>query len=154
MELKIDLLDIEKKSTFRVILGIGFLVLSATWIIVKIQQHQATGFIDWIFIIVMIFNGSSHTIAGWGFSITKLFGRAFIDIDEKQIAIKTGIWDQEQLVAWKNIKSMEYLANKYRIRLNDGNLVIIQFSKTEYLLKMKIKDVITTLAAEKGITIG
>jgi len=49
---------------------------------------------------------------------------------------------------------MEYLANKYRIRLNDGKLVIIQFSKPDYLLKMNIKDVITTLAAEKGIIIG
>jgi len=154
MEFKIDLLDIEKKSTFRVILGIGFLVLSATWIIVKIQQHQATGFIDWIFISVMIFNGGSHTIAGRGYSINKLFGQAFIDIDEQQIAIKTGVWDQEQRVAWKNIKSMEYLANQYRVRLNDGKLVIIQFSKLDYLLKMNIKDVIITLAAEKGITIG
>jgi len=154
MEFKIDLLDIEKKSTFRVILGIGFLVLSATWIIVKIQQHQATGFIDWIFISVMIFNGGSHTIAGRGYSINKLFGQAFIDIDEQQIAIKTGVWDQEQRVAWKNIKSMEYLANQYRVRLNDGKLVIIQFSKLDYLLKMNIKDVIITLAADKGITIG
>lgn len=153
MELKIDLLDIEKKSTFRVILGIGFFILSAAWIITKIIQHQVTGFFDWFFISVMILNGISHTIGGMGYSINKLFGRAFINIDEQQIAIKTGVWDQEQHVAWKNIKSMEYLANKYCIRLNDGNLIIIQFSKLDYFLKMNIKDVIISLAAEKGITI-
>jgi len=154
MELKIDLLDIEKKSTFRVILGIGFLVLSAAWIITKTVQHQNPGFIDWLFISVMIFNGFSHTSGGMGYSLIKLFGQAFIDIDEQQIAIKTGVWDKEQRVAWKNIKSMEYVANKYLIRLNDGKLVIVQFSKLDYLLKMNIKDVIITLAAEKGITIG
>ena len=154
MELKIDLLDIENKSTFRIILGIGFLVLSAAWIITKTAQHQNPGFIGWLFISAMIFNGFSHTIGGMGYSINKLFGQAFIEIDEQQIAIKTGVWDKEQRVAWKNIKSMEYLANKYCIRLNDGKLVIIQFSNLDYLLKMNIKDVIISLAAEKGITIG
>lgn len=152
MELKIDLLYTEKKSIFRIILGIAILVVSVGWIIARSKDYQHLNFLDWLFAGFMILNGISHTLGGSGYAINRLFGKAFVEIDENIILIKPTLFDKTQEVAWRDIASMEYMANKYRITLTDGKIVILHLSKLEYLLKKNIKEAIGAIAAAKGIS--
>ena len=152
MELKIDLLKIEKKSVFRIVLGIVFLVLFILWIIEKSKGHYLhIGFLDWVVVATMLLNGIIHTLGGFGFSISRFFGRSFIDINEQSITIKLRIFEKEQHLEWPDIKAMEYMANKYRVTKNDGTYGILDLSKMEYLLKQEAKTVIAEIAAGKEI---
>ena len=155
MELKIDLLKIEKKSVFRIILGIGFLVLFILWISEKSKgNYLFIGFLDWVVVATMLFNGIIHTLGGFGFSISHLFGKAYIHIDEQSITIKMRLFEKEQHFEWSDIKAMDYMANKYRFTMKDGTTGILNLSKMEYLLKKEVKTVIVEIALGKGVLIS
>lgn len=122
------------------------------WIIAKNHDSQHLNILDWLFAGIMILNGINHTLGGFGYEISRLFGKAFVQIDENLILIKTGIFEKEQKVLWSNIASMEYMANKYRITLTDSSIVILHLANLDFLMKMNIKDVIASIAAAKGIS--
>ena len=154
MELKIDLLKIEKKSTLRIIGGIGFLLLTTVWIVVKIMRDKVIDYSDMFFMIVLAGNGFVHIAGGLGFSAARLFGKSFIDIDEQSITIKMRLFEKEQHFDWSDIKAMDYMANKYRVTMKDGTTGILNLSKMEYLLKKEVKTVIAEIALGKGVLIS
>lgn len=156
MELKIDLLRIEKKSTFRIIIGISGLIIFLAWLIVKSHGDSffKLEFLDWLFPAVILLNGITHTTEGFGFSISRLFGKSFIDIDEQSITIKMRLFEKEQYFDWSDIKAMDYMANKYRVTMKDGTSAILNLSKMEYLHKQEVKSIIEEIAAEKGVLIS
>ncbi len=154
MEINRDLLRKEKKSVFRIIIGILFLVISVFWIIDRKINSQIIRPFDWFYTGIFVLNGIVHSIEGFGFSLAKLFGKAFVIIDKDRIAIKTSVLDKEQKVFWIDIKSIESKLNKYQVlKTNDTNLTI-DFSKFDYALAKNIKETIRGIANEKGIGVS
>ena len=151
MELKKDLLKKNKKSLFRIILGILFLVISILWITDRIIDNLTIRPIDWLYTAILLLNGFVSTIDGFGVSIERLFGKAYIFIDNEQISIKRGITDKEQKIYWKYMKAIDYKLNKFRIQNIDNTSMTLDLSKFEFALKNEIKETIICMAKEKNI---
>ena len=151
MELKKDLLKKNKKSLFRIILGILFLVISILWITDRIIDNLTIRPFDWLYTAILLLNGFVSTIDGFGVSIESLFGKADIFIDNEQISIKRGITDKEQKIYWKSMKAIDYKLNKFRIQNIDNTSMTLDLSKFEFALKNEIKETIICMAKEKNI---
>ncbi len=154
MELKRDLLKKEKKSIFRIVLGVLFFVVSGVWIADKILDNQIIRPFDWCYSGIFALNGIVYSIAGLGFSIAKLFGKAFILIDNDRISIKPRIIDKEQNIYWKDIKAIDYKHNIFRVRNVDNTSMTLDLSKFDYSLKNEIKEIIDCLAKDKNLQAG
>ena len=151
MELKKDLLKKDGKSTFKIILGILFFVISIVWITERIMDNLIIRPFDWLYTGIFALNGVVHTIEGFGFSIASLFGKAFVLIDNKHISIKPGIINKEQSIYWDSIKSIDYKLNKYHIQNTDSTSMTVDLTKFDYALKNEIKETIYCIAKEKNI---
>ena len=106
---------------------------------------------DWLYTGIFALNGIVHTIEGFGFSIARLFGKAFVLIDSERISIKLGIIDKEQNVYWKDIKAIDYKLNKFRVENIDNTNKTLDLSKLDYVLKKEIKEIIACNAKDKNI---
>jgi len=154
MEFKKDLLKKDKKSILKLVLGILFLVISGAWIVDRILEYQSFRLFDWFYSGILMLNGIVYTIEGSGLPISKLFGKAFVWIDNDRISIKPGIMDKEQQVYWKAMKTMDYKLNKYHIRQMDNTSITLDLSKHGYELKNEIKETLESIAKEKNIQSG
>lgn len=154
MELKKDLLKKEKKSVFRIILGILFFAISLYWITDRIVANLIIRPFDWLYTGIFALNGVVHTIEGFGFSIARLFGNAFVRIDNERISIKLRIFDKEQNVYWDSIKAIDYKLNKYQIQNLDNTSLTLDLSKLDYALKNDIKTIIDSIAKDKNLQSG
>lgn len=154
MELKKDLLKKDKKSVFRIILGILFVAISIIWIADKITSDSIIRPFDWLYSGIFMLGGVIHTFEGFGFSLAKLFGKAFVLIDSNQISIKLGLSDKEQKIYWKDIKAIGYKFNKFQIQKHDNTNINLNLSKVDYALKNEIKEVIETIAKNKNILLN
>lgn len=147
MELKKDLLKKDKKSVFRIILGILFVAISIIWIADKITSDSIIRPFDWLYSGIFMLGGVIHTFEG----LAKLFGKAFVLIDSNQISIKLGLSDKEQQIYWKDIKAIGYKFNKFQIQKHDNTNINLNLSKVDYALKNEIKEVVDTIAKNKNI---
>lgn len=154
MELKRDLLKIEKKSVFKIIVGMLFFVISIAWIVDKNINDQIIRPFDWLLLGIFVLNGVVHSIEGFGFSLARLFGKAFILIDNERIVIKTGVFAKEQNVSWQDIKSIANNPIRCQIARNDGTSVTLKLSKLDYSLIKDIKSTIIVFAKEKGLEVS
>jgi len=148
MELKKDLLKKDKKSIFRIILGVLFLVFSIVWIIVK-SNDGIIGF-DCFYSGWFALYGVYLIIDEFGLSI----GKAFIFIDMDIISIKTGVFDKEQSIVWNDIKSINYKINSFEIVRSNDSLLTFNIKSLGYSLIKDIKQVIRGIASEKGVQIN
>lgn len=151
MELRRDLLGKGKRSVLWIIAGVFFLVISIFWITTKIIDNEIIKALDWIYFGAIFINGVIQTIGGFGFKLERLFGKAFVLIDQEQIALKPGVFDKEQRVAWKDMKTIEYRLNKFQVRNIDDSTKALDLSKFDYDLKNRIKEVVANIAKEKNI---
>jgi len=154
MELKRDLLIISKKSVYRIILGIGFFISAAGWVFSKHIDNEVVEIFDWLFFGAMALNGILHLVEGFGYSFSKLFGKAFISIDNDEIRIKNGIFDKEQGILWKDIKSINYKPNIFQIRKKDETFVALKLQDLDYSFIREIKESIRVIAHEKNVPIS
>ncbi len=151
MEIKKNLLRNEKKSYLRFIFGICFFVISIIWIVLKIRQEQEISLFDWFYFGIFALNGISHSIAGFGFRIEELFGKAFIQINEEKISLKTKVLEKEQSVLWTEIQKINYNLNKLYIHKTDNTTLTFNLSQIDYAFKNEIKEFIKSIATEKQI---
>ena len=149
MELKIDLLEKGKKSIFRIVLGVFFIICSCVYIGAAIT-HREVRLFDWVYGILAL-GGIIHIVEGLGWRLEGFFGKAYILINTELISLKPGIFDKEQSIYWNNIKSIDYKSNKFRIEKTDDTNMIINLSKFGYSLKNEIKRNIDCIAKEKSI---
>ena len=151
MEIKKNLLRNEKKSYLRFALGLIFFIISILWIIVKIKNRQEITLFDWLYFGIFTLNGISHSIAGFGFRIEELFGKAFIQINEEKISLKTKVLGKEQSVLWSEIQKINYNLNKLHIHKTDNTTLTFNLSEIDYAFKNEIKEFIKRIATEKQI---
>ncbi len=151
MELRRDLLKISEKSLFRIILGLGSVLIACSWIVVDAFENQIFRIVALPYFIFFVFSGIIHIYEGFGYSVSKLFGKAYILIDTDVIRIKTGVLDKEQFVFWNEVASIYYKAAVFEIRRSDNTTVVLKLSTLEYSLIQQIKEVIGRISVEKGI---
>jgi len=152
MELKIDLLEKRrKKSLFRVILGIGFVLIASLWIIIRFFEGKSITPFDWFYFGIFMLNGVFHFVEGLGYSSESFFGKAHILINSELISLKASVYDKNQLINWSDIKTIDYKFNKYEIKKMDNTSIIINLSKFDYMSINEIKKVVDCIAKEKNI---
>jgi hypothetical protein len=153
MELKRDLFRNGKKSVFRIVLGILFLLISVAWFVIRIIDNQRVSFFDWFYASIMFVNGLVHATEGFGFSFLNLTGTTFIHITTDKIQLKKGVFLKEQIILWSDIKRIDYKLIQYLIVLKNEKTETLNISKLEYSLVKEIKETISLIAKEKDIEI-
>src|ERR1035437_160719 len=151
MEIKKNLLRNEKKSYLRISVGVLFFIISIWWISLKIRQEQEISLFDWVYFGIFTLNGISHSIAGFGFRIEELFGKAFILINKEKISMKAKALEKKQTELWSEIKKINYNLNKLQIHKTDNTTLTFNLSEFEYAFKNEIKEFIKSIATEKQI---
>jgi len=154
MELKIDLFKQKKKSHIRIVFGVLCLLLAGIWIFIGISGRETKPQFLWI-IQGLLFTliGMFHVMEGLGYSLGRVFGKAYIFIDSESISLKAGVYDKKQFINWSEIKSMDYKLNQYEIKTIDNAFKIISLSKYDYMLIREIKTTINCISKEKNILI-
>lgn len=151
MEFKKDLLGNQEKSYFRLILGAVLLIISILLIVLKSCNNEEITLFDWIYFGLFAMNGIGQIVSGFGYRIEKLFGKAFILINEDKISLKMKVVGKEQTVLWSEIKTINYNVNKLHIQKTDNTTLTFSFSEIEYALKNEIKECIKCIADDKHI---
>ena len=149
MELKIDLLKKSEMPISRIAIGGIFIAIAVMSIIVNTVQSEISRF-DW-FGFGFLGLGIFHIAEGLGFSIDRLFGKAYIAIDSELISLKADIYHKAQSIYWDKIKSVAYKTHKITVETTDNTTVILNLSKFSYPLKREIKETIDCIAKEKKI---
>jgi len=153
MELNIDLLPKTKRSNFTLAMGLISVALCISYFIFnELGEEKKTSFQ----IPIMIYfglNGLNGIMTGLGYSMEKLFGSAYVRIDDDTIAIKPGVWKKVRLSQWSQIQSLEYKTNWFKINYLDGSSSKLLLSDLEFKVLMEAKNMISAIAAEKGILI-
>ena len=149
-----DLLKEKKKSKFALILSILFYVIAIGWIPIRLSEKGSISGFDWLYTSIMFINGLSQTMAGFGYSIERLIGKAFIKIDSQVIKIKTGAFDKEQSIDWSEINSIEYKPSNFMITKNDKTIFKLSMTKLEYSVIKEIKNVINEIGNDKKISVN
>ena len=150
MEYKKDLLKRERSRT-SLLLGYALYAFAILWVIVRWRTHESITPTDWLFIILMFLNGVSQTIYGLGYPMERLFGKAFIEIDDEAIKIKPGVFDKEQQIDWNSISSIAYKPANFILTKKDGTSLTLPLSSLEYSVIQEIKDAIAATAKSKDI---
>jgi len=150
MELKRGLLKISKKSLFRIILGIGFPIIAISWIVAINVEYDDIRPFDWLYFGLFVFSGIIHIFEGFGYSFSKLFGNAFIMIDQNIIRIKNGVLEKEQHILWNEIASIDYKPTNFQITKKDKTTIALKLSNLDYSLIQEIKEIIRHIGKEKG----
>ena len=148
MELKIDLYKETKKSPIRVMGGVLFLLVAIAGFIVNSYKENLKPFM-WFFYVFFALSGISHIVEGLGYRFESLFGKAYIWINDEFISLKPNAFRKVHLIKWNEIQTVDYKLNKFIIQKTDKTTVIIDLSKFEYVLSMKIKEVIFDIGKQK-----
>ena len=148
-----DLLKDYKKSKFALIVSVILYSIAIGWIPLRMMDKGTVSGIDWIYASIFFVNGLSQTMAGLGYSVEKLIGKAYIIINEQKINIKTGIFEKEQKVQWNEISSIDYKANNFLITKKDKSTIKLTLTKIEYSVIQEIKDSISKISFDKNILV-
>ncbi len=148
MVIKRDLLKKENKSFFKIIIGILFFASTIAYGFGKYMLSHTIVTYDWFLIVFMVLIGVIFTIEGAGFSLSKLLGKAFINIDEYTIEIKTDIFAKKQKVCWHEIESVEYKAKEINIMKTDGSSLVLDLSQFDPSLIKEAKKSIKSIASK------
>jgi len=152
MELNINLLEIHKRSWWRILLALAFIAISLIWLFAKIGNDQTISTFDWIYFSVMLLNGVFHFIWGMGYSLTKYFGKAYIFVNSEQIAIKPTISSKIQRISWNEVQSVLYKTNGFRIIKSNGSVFNLTLEELDYSHITRIKEVVKQIAESRKLT--
>jgi hypothetical protein len=153
MELKIDLLPKRKRSNLTLIMGLISIAFPIIYYITsKLEDKELSG----SFLPMMVYlglNGLNGIVTGLGYSVEKLFGSAYVQVDDERIAVKSGVWKKVQASQWSQIQSLEYKTNWFKIINLDGTTSKLLLSDLEFKVLIETKNMINAIATDKGILI-
>jgi hypothetical protein len=142
-----------QKSTAKTIVGVLHFVLIALSISSKIYIEQGFETFDIIYLVVIFLLGSLFILEGTGIPFAKIFGKAFILIDEKQISIKKGVFNKEQTIFWDEIKAIEFKPNYFLFTKHDDSLFPFKLRHLTIRFNKEILDFIKVIGKHKGLEI-
>lgn len=151
MELKKDLLAKQKKSIFRIVIGILFIVFAGAWLVIRIAEDEKIRAFDWGYSIVFMLNGIFHIITGLGYNINSLFGNAFVLINRELISIKPQFNKKEETIYWSDIKFIDFKYHQLIIKKNDNTNLKVELEDLTYDTKRDIKTILSKLSEDKSI---
>jgi len=152
MEIRKNLLRNEKKSYVSFVVGVVFFIISIIWIVLKMRGGQKISLFDWFYVGIFALNGISHSMAGFGFQMAELFGKAYLLINDEKISLKAKVLEKEQTVFWSEIHEITYNLNKLYVHKTDNTTLTFNLSAFEYAFKNEIKEFIRSIANEKQIS--
>ncbi len=152
MNYYIDFLALNQVFSKKVRIGLGIIIIIDLTLMI-VNANYSPPIINWItrgilFIMLLIVIMNDF----FNYNIAKLFGKAFIDINENAISMKPSILTKEQKVVWSNVESLRYDNNRLKFLLKNGKPSTIDLSKLEYKIKNDIKDAVRTIANKKNIS--
>lgn len=151
MKLEKDLLV--QKSTTKTVLGFLILLLITLWITTKIYTNVALETFDWIYLCSLVALSILFIFEGIGIPFAKIFGKAFILIDEERICMKKGVCNKEQNILWREIKQIEYKPNQFVFTKQDNSVFPLRLRDINYNFNKEILECIKTIGKEKGLKI-
>ena len=145
-----DLLKIRKKKLL-VVLGCAMIMLSIWYIPVKWMNEEPISIFDWGFMVVFLLNGTIQLLHGLGINEERLFGKAYITINDTGLRIKTAALAKEQSVNWNEVSSIH--VGKWSVNFLQTNLNIkqIYLSKLDKETQQEVKEAIMAVADKNGI---
>ncbi|MCK9639931.1 MAG: hypothetical protein M0R39_08475 [Prolixibacteraceae bacterium] len=154
MELNIDLIPKRKRSNFTLAMGAITIILSIIYFTLRLHgdKEKSNPFLPMT--LYMLLYGILGILNGLGYSVEKIFGCAYVHIDDEHIAIKTGVWTKVRSLSWCQIKSLEYKTNWYKIIDLNGIPSKLELSDLEFKNLVETRDAINFIASEKGIPIN
>ena len=133
------------------VLGVLFLLIAGHRAVFKILENDGITTFDWAYIVVFALNGIMHLVVGFGYSLNKLFGRAFVVINNELISVKTKINRKETTVYWKEIKCIDFSYSKLVIGKTDNTKLNIAIGDLTYDTKKAMKATIAQITDDKNI---
>jgi len=143
----------KKKSKYGIAFSLLFFIIAFSSIPIKLAENNSLSTFDWIYFIVFFFNGIYWLIFGLGYQVERLFGKAYVGIDNEKISIKTGIFEKIQEIEWIEVKSMNYKSSCFEIKRNNGTDYSIRLSNLEYSTIQEIKNAIESISISKNIEV-
>ena len=145
-----DLQQIRKKKLF-VVLGCTLIVLSIWYIPIKWIGKEPVSILDWCVAAVFLLNGTVQLLHGLGINEERLFGKAYITINDTGLRIKTAALANEQLVDWNDVSSIH--VGKWSVNFLQTNLNIkqIYLSKLDKETQQEVKEAIMAVVDKNGI---
>jgi hypothetical protein len=151
MEYSKDLLQTAQKPKWAGFMGVLSLLLALAWMPVQwIEKNSLSGF-DGVFTLVFLINGVSLIMAGKGYSLERIFGKAYLKLNDQALILKPGIFDKERHIPWEELGKLDYKPNRYEFGLKNGERVKLSLVKLNYDDIQELKRVIKTLAEQKNI---
>ena len=138
------------RRKLQLILGIIFIALSISWILIKMNDEIIV--FDWIYSAIFFLNGVNAIMQYYGYIIEEFFGKRFIRITDEKIQYKPKTFKPETTILWENITSIQFKVNKIEFKCNDGKTLNLQYSSMEYSSVQKLKDAISEIAKNYKIT--
>jgi len=151
MEFKKDLLV--QKSAAKTILGVLDIALIILWVSSKVYIQETFKTFDIIYLIMLFLLGAFLILEGRGIPFAKIFGKAFILIDEEQISLKKSVFSEEQTIFWDEIKSIEYKPNYFLFTKQDDSLFPLKLKLLAFRFNREILDFIKVIGKHKGLEV-
>lgn len=126
-------------------------MLSIWYIPVKWMNEEPISIFDWGFMVVFLLNGTIQLLHGLGINEVRLFGKAYITINDTGLRIKTAALAKEQSVDWNDVSSIH--VGKWSVNFLQTNLNIkqIYLSKLDKETQQEVKEAIMAVADKNGI---
>ena len=153
MEFYIDLLRVRGKSRLIFAFGIITIVFAFSIIGVRIYENQSLRLFDWLYSSVFLINGFIIIIQSLGYSPERIFGKAYIKIDNDAVTFKTTAFKKERKISWDDINRIIYKPNNFIFSGPGDELYELNLSNLAYKQVMEIKEFIRSMAEKRGLNI-
>ncbi|MCF8361770.1 MAG: hypothetical protein K9G70_04015 [Prolixibacteraceae bacterium] len=147
-----DLLKLKTNSRLQIIIGFLMIALAIAWFPIKLHENGYLSIFDWLFSFIFFLNGILQVTTGFGVPPRRLFGKAYIVVNDQKIIYKPYVLKPERKASWSNIESITYQTG--RIDAYDANgkcLSIVQPGCFDYFTLKDVKDAIAGISREKNI---
>lgn len=102
--------------------------------------------------IVFLLLGISHILRWFNFNAEKLFGKAFIKINNSGFTLKISSFSPEQHIDWQDVKSVFYSAGKFTFLKEDGEKINFPVINLGYNTIQEMKQHVSEHAQLNDIT--
>lgn len=148
-----NLLQPQKPPQWAFFAGGFFLLLSIVWLIKLATGDKEVAFFEWMQGFLFLLYAAILFMNGLGYTPDKLFGKAFVEITDSHIRIKSKSFGKLQQLAWNEVQALTYQNGRYLITRTDeskGKLILIGL---EYAIVQEVKQAIHQVAKSKNIPV-
>ncbi len=98
--------------------------------------------------------GLYYTVLGAGFNPFKTFGKAYIIVNQNQIAVKKSIWAKAMEAKWDSINEVQLNITAIRIKLNNGESFEFEYQMLDTDTIHELRTRIALTAKSKDIKVN